>query len=216
MVYAEIAVEVLPCPPGFVTHSTNTSLQRCVCNNQFGSILRCSQGSFRAQLRRRLWMGKDPVLDKVVVGTYPYTKADSRETYIELASNMSWLDELLCGHSHRKGPFRAICKDGYGPSINSLFPKCVKCKHSKSSYYWVFYILVAVVPVTIFFFVIMLFHISVTRGALNSFVLFAQLITTTFDITGDGTIPLYSRKRTKSCTTFGTWISSFLSPTSFV
>ena len=66
VVYAEIAVEVLPCPPGFVTHSTNTSLQRCVCNNQFGSVLRCSQGSFRVQL----WMGKDPVLDKVVVGIY--------------------------------------------------------------------------------------------------------------------------------------------------
>ena len=111
---------------------------------------------------------------------------------------MSGLDELLCGHSHRKGPFCAICKDGYGPSINSLFPKCVKCKHSKSSYYWVFYILVAVVPVTIFFFMIMLFHISVTRGALNSFVLFAQLITTTFDITGDGTIPLYSSNSQKA------------------
>ena len=90
-------------------------------------------------------MGKDPVLDKVVVGIYPYTKADSMNTYIELASNMSGLDELWCGHSHRKGPFCAICKDGYGPSINSLFPKCVKCKHSKSSYYWVFYILVEVV-----------------------------------------------------------------------
>ena len=44
----------------------------------------------------------------------------------------------------------------------------------------------------------MLFHISVTRGALNSFVLFAQLITTTFDITGDGTIPLYSSNSQKA------------------
>jgi predicted outer membrane repeat protein len=198
VVYYEITVEILPCPPGFITDHTNNSESRCVCSNRFGSVLQCFQGSFMAKLRRGLWMGEDPLKGEVVVGMYPYTKTDLKEVYIELAHNMTALDKQLCGPAHRTGPFCARCKHGYAPSINSLLPHCVRCSKEKCRYQWFLYILAEVVPVTIFFFVIMLFHISVTRGAVNSFVLFAQLVTTTFDITGDGTIPLQTITKSAS------------------
>jgi len=46
------------------------------------------------------------------------------------------------------------------------------------------------VPVTVFFFIVVIFHVSATRGIANAFIFFAQVLTTTFDIDGDGTIPL--------------------------
>ena len=187
VVYSEISVKILPCPPGFTNHSNNSD-SRCLCNQNFNSVLHCSKDDFTASLRRGLWMGE---VDKhIVVGTYPYTNPNWTDTYIELANNTADLDEQLCGHANRRGQFCAECKEGFGPSINSLYPRCVHCHPDKVRYYWMLYIVAEVLPVTIFFFVIMLFHISVTRGALNSFVLFAQVITTTFDITGDHTIPL--------------------------
>ena len=191
-VYTEIRVEILPCPPGFIAEFTNNSQSSCVCDKRYGSILQCNQGSFTAKLRRGLWMGKDKFHQEPVVGMYPYTRNSLKEVYFELASNITALDHQLCSNADRTGPFCAQCKHGYAPSINSLTPHCVPCPNKKAYFYWMLYILVEVVPVTIFLFAIMLFHISVTRGAFNSFVLFAQLITTTFDITGDGTIPLHT------------------------
>ena len=189
-IYNEITVEILPCPPGFVPNHDNDSESTCVCSTQYGSVLQCFQGSFTAKLRRGLWIGMDPLNGEVVVGTYPYTNTDLKESFFQLAGNMSALDQQQCEHSHRTGPFCAQCKQGYAPSINSLFPNCVRCSLEKCRYNWFLYILAEVIPVTIFLFIIMLFHISVTRGSVNSFVLFAQLVTTTFEITGDGTIPL--------------------------
>ena len=167
------------CAPGF----SNRSRHGCECDNQFGNVLLCNGTT--AKLQRRLWIGTPKGSHEVIVGSHPYTPRDSKDPYIELGKDWDTVDQRLCGHANRTGDFCAKCIAGHAPSINSLFPTCVKCTKKESKYRWIIYIGLEVVPVTIFFLVIMWFHISVTRGAVNSFVLFAQLVTTTFDITGD-------------------------------
>ena len=190
IIYTEIKVNILPCPPGFTPKNDNHTY--CICNKKFQDIVQCNQGEFLAKIRRGLWIGEDPFTNEIVVGIYPYTNVLMKEMFIQLPNNISELDELLCAPVKRTGAFCGECRSGYAPSINSFLPSCVKCTHTEVKYNWVFYILSEIFPVTIFFLVIIFFHISVTRGSGNSFVLFAQLITTTFDIDGDGTIPLHT------------------------
>ena len=179
------SVEALSsCAPGF----NNKSGHGCECDNQFGNVLLCNGTT--AKLQRGLWIGKPKGSHKVVVSSYPYFPRASMNTYIELGKDWDTVDKQLCGHAKRTGSFCGKCIADHAPSINSLVPSCVECTMKKSEYYWTVYIGSEVVPVTLFFLVIMWFHISVTRGAINSFVLFAQLVTTTFDINGDKNIPL--------------------------
>ena len=195
VVYSEIVVDILPCPPGFKTESSDDSTvndTHCVCDTQYGNVVECDEDDYEAKLQRGLWMGQDIDTHEIVVGTYPYMNLATNDMYISLPDNFSDLNELLCGHANRKGVFCAECVEGYAPAINLLLPSCVQCTHDEAKYNWVFYILSEVLPVTIFFFIIMFFHISVTRGAGNSFVFFAQVLTTTFDIDGDGTVPLHT------------------------
>ena len=192
VLYSEIVVDILPCPPGFKTENTADNGTLCVCDTQYGAVVQCNEGDFEAKLSRGLWMGKDERTNEVLVGIYPYMNIDVRDIYLTLPDNFSTLNKLLCSHANRHGVFCGECKKGYAPSINSLTFHCVKCTNAEAQYNWVFYIVSEMLPVTIFFFIIIYFHISVTRGAMNSFVFFAQLITTTFDIDADGTVPIHS------------------------
>ena len=213
IIYTEIKVDILPCPPGFTLKNGT-----CICNKIFRNVIQCNQGEFLAMIRRGLWIGEDPFTNEIVVGIYPYTKNVSlNDQFIQLPNTTSELDDLLCAPVKRTGAFCGECRSGHAPSINSFLPSCVKCTHTEMKYNWVFYILSEIFPVTIFFLVIIFFHISVTRGSGNSFVLFAQLLTTTFDIDGDGTIPLHtvtsSAGKLKSAyeVLYGIWNLNFFS-----
>ena len=192
VIYTEVLVDILPCPPGFTTQNHTLTNTYCVCDEQFADVIQCNQGDFLAKLRRGLWIGEDPFKNDVVVGIYPYTNVLLKEQFIHLPNSTSDLDDLLCAPVNRTGVFCGECRSGYAPAINSKLLSCVKCTQSEVKYNWIFYILSEMFPVTIFFFIVIFFHISVTRGSANSFVFFAQLLTTTFDISGDGTVPVYS------------------------
>ena len=214
VIYSEVIVEILPCPPGFKPQNPSRNNTYCVCDDQYGHVIQCNQGDFLAKLQRGLWIGEDPVTRDIIVGIYPYTDRAMKATYIQLPNSTTALDELLCAPVNRTGAFCGECRHGYAPSINSKLLSCVRCTHAEIKYNWIFYILSDILPVTIFFFIIIFFHISVTRGAGNSFVFFAQLLTTTFDINADGTIPAHQATRTLQhvyIVVYGIWNLDFFS-----
>ena len=183
VLYTEILVEILPCPPGFSFQN-----KQCICSPRYGEVVQCNQADFSVKLLRGLWMGEDTLSGEVVVGISPYTGIARKELYLYLPNRTSTLNQLLCGHVNRKGVFCGECYDGYAPTVYTF--SCVKCSHKEAKYHWIYYILAKILPITLFFFMVVFFHISVTRGSANGFVFFAQLLTTTFDIDGDRTIPV--------------------------
>ncbi len=190
VLYTEIVVEILPCPPGFSPQNDTHNNTQCVCTGNYGGVVRCNQADFSVRLRRGQWMGIDESSDQLVVGMCPYTAVHMEEEYVKLPNKSSGLDELLCHPVNRQGMFCGQCVKGYAPAINSNTFDCVKCTHKQALYHWVYYLLLEILPITIFFFIVVLFHISVTRGSANGFIFFAQLLTTTFDIDGDKTVPI--------------------------
>ena len=104
---------------------------------------------------------------------------------------------FLCNGSHRMGALCGQCQQGYAPAINSDTNSCVPCDAKSSAVNWIYYLLAVYAPLLIVFLAIILFNIRLATGPLNSFILFAQVISTTAHISlaplnlvyGSGTRP---------------------------
>ena len=92
--------------------------------------------------------------------------------YSSVPSNVSELDEYKCGPLNRTGMLCGKCKDGYYPLVNSLDMNCVKCPNGWSNL-WRF-VMVAFIPLTVFYFIILLFRVNATSSQLHGFIYCCQ------------------------------------------
>ena len=196
--FSKISVKFYQCPPGFVSALYNKESQTCKCERGFGGNLKCN-GANLAFLRRGYWIGKlDSDSDKYFVGPTPYTQ-NGYYSEIQLPGscyNETEMNDLLCGALNREGTLCGRCKEGYSPTLHSNnFSKCIRC-HPNYSYEWVLWIIFNILPITVFFVVVVIFNVSATFGAMNSFVFFAQVITASFSIDAGGYIPIENTLKT--------------------
>ena len=92
----------------------------------------------------------------------------------ELPNNVSKLNAMFCDRFNRQGTLCGQCKDGHFPLAYSFDLTCVKCPNSKTN--WIKYVLVAFVPLTAFYFIILLFKVNIASSHLYGFVLYSQAI----------------------------------------
>ena len=92
--------------------------------------------------------------------------------YDSLPSNVSELDDVMCGPFNRTGMLCGKCKDGYYPLVNSLDVNCVQCPNGWSNL-WKF-VMVAFLPLTVFYFIILLFRVNATSSQLHGFIYCCQ------------------------------------------
>ena len=118
--------------------------------------------------------------DSVEIGKCIFNcmKADSlfRDgIYSKLPSNVSDLNKMFCDRFNRQGTLCGQCKDNHFPLAYSFNLTCVKCPHSKTN--WIKYVLVAFLPLTAFYFVILLFKVNIASSHLYGFVVYSQAVT---------------------------------------
>lgn len=192
-IYTEVEVTLLPCPAGFKLQGLAASSMTCVCAGSFAGTVHCKQEDFQSNLRRGYWIGlynhsgENPIQ---VVGLNPYTSKAMHGEYSPLPDRLSNLDTTLCAPANRTGILCGACLPNHGIVANSRYFQCIPCTENQARYTWVFYLLTEFLPITIFLVIILFFHINITSGPTNGFVFFAQVLTATFAIDGDGTIPL--------------------------
>ena len=165
------------CPPWTFY---DTSSNGCMCyefqsiNNE--RIIECTDKG--TSLADKFCMTYDEENGIISASNCPYYEVEghnvSEPGRISLPDNISELNEYMCGPMNRKGPVCSECIDGYGPSVTSLRYKCVKCK---SVCYGVsLYLIIEVVPVTIFYIVVLLFQLNLTSAAMISFVMYSNAV----------------------------------------
>ena len=96
---------------------------------------------------------------------------------VELPTNISLLNEFMCAPLNRKGYLCSECKEGYGPSLVLFMCSanvCYQC--NKSPYGIILYLLVEILPITILYLVILIFHIRLTSAPMTCFIVYSQLI----------------------------------------
>ena len=89
-----------------------------------------------------------------------------------MPGNVSQLDDVMCGRFNRTGMLCGKCKDDYYPLVNSLDVNCVQCPNGWSNL-WKF-VMVAFLPLTVFYFIILLFRVNATSSQLHGFMYCCQ------------------------------------------
>ena len=107
-----------------------------------------------------------------------FHKSRHGKVIIELPRNLSRLNDYMCGPLNRKGLVCSECADGFGLSVTSFGYRCVNCTNA---WYGVpLFLLLEFAPVTVFYFIILAFQISLTSAPMPCFILYAQLVVVAF------------------------------------
>ena len=163
------------CPPWFVPD--NTSKTGCSCHHSHTEV-RC--GSDFPLLHLGLCMTYNNSTEITVYGPCPYIAHYSNIVsvdhvfYIQLPTNVSLLNESMCGPLNREGPLCGKCKDGYGTALYSYTLVCSKCWGH--GYGWVLYYFLELFPITVMYFLVVIFHIRATSSPLSALVFMSQIV----------------------------------------
>ena len=102
----------------------------------------------------------------------------TKENYIRLPNSVSDLNDYICGPMNRQGLMCSQCDDGFGLAVFSIGHQCTHCT---GVWYGVpLYLFIEFVPITIFFFIVILFHINLTSAPMVVFIFYSQIAVSAF------------------------------------
>ena len=211
----DLLVELVPCPAGFIAASdsfpvndsdglssnhTDFSTVRCDCGGTYGGVILCDESSKIVQLLNGMWIGKLNESDEdYIVMDCPLHFCERSNgissRYISVNyqedKNVDW-DHEICGAKNRTGINCGQCVNGSGMAVNSLTYECVECTNINRAANIVIYIASVYLPLAALFTILIVFDIRLTTGPANAFILYCQVVTSTFDLNADGGIPTVS------------------------
>ena len=123
------------CPPGFVpqphqrkSNRNFSSNPECVCGEWELGLVQCDEKTLEAFLPMRgVW--HDIESAELFVGRCFYTlfRHDLHQFTLQLPSNITNLNEFVCGPFGREGRLCGQCKPGFGTSLYEKDLRCVNC-----------------------------------------------------------------------------------------
>ena len=166
-------VQLIQCPPWFLYNATTN---QCECYNDpsINRVVKCDEGGGLLRLGycttyeegAGLFVGRCNFLR-------PSLYTVIKDNYIRLPDNISELNDYLCGRVNRKGKLCSECIDGFSLSVFTVIPICSNCTNA---WYGIpLYLFLEYVPITIFYFIVLFFRISVTSSPMVAFVFFSQI-----------------------------------------
>ena len=145
--------------------------KKCVCGDLLGGVVKCDTDSLEVQVLQSYCMTYSDTLNTTV----GHCSLTLLHTYMSLDNiNTSELNSVMCGGFHRQGQMCGRCEEGYAPPVYSYDLSCVECSDYK--YNWLKYIAIALLPLTLFYVLVLIFRISALSGKLDVFVLICQLM----------------------------------------
>ena len=172
-IYFYINISLLPCPPGFYLENNRS----CICGDKvYDSVINCDE-NFQAEIKSNMW-----------VGYIPQTSVGPENLFFSLCSSPLCKMNVLDHHLPNSSDYlvRHIC----GATREGIM--CGKCTHNRSVFYhsrnstcgvdelcnfgFLFYFLSEIVPMVIFFIIVIMFDLSFTSGKAVGFVFFSQCL----------------------------------------
>ena len=173
------------CPPGFSLENETT----CTCSAsndsyKYFQMPYCDKNA--ALITHGFWVGyigNSSSEDTLFTGTCTFWFCTYKEKagangYNKISTNSKTrkdLEEIVC-REDRKGILCGSCIEGYSTLYHSPTYTCANSTTAPCAYGIPLYIVSELLPVTIIFIIILFFNISLTSGALYSFVFYAQLL----------------------------------------
>ena len=174
-----LKLEVQQCPPGFVNLNA-----KCICSvgtkSFYSPVYACDNDEFVAKARHGYWIG---YVGGETEDHLMYSYCPNRQCFHSLAPQHSHslthsaskdlLNQLVCGNESTD-ILCGSCQEGYSASYHSSDTGLCTNKDCKLG--WLFYFVSELLPITIFFVIVIVFNISFMTGDLNGFVFFAQML----------------------------------------
>ena len=154
-----------------------SQLCKCRCGSHTDGIVECDEKTLDVQLAVCYCMTRyEEDLDTIVVGTCAY------QCYHHSRNSAYYnVTDYECNRSARTGQLCGRCQTGYAPPppVYSYDLDCVECSSSHNDIVkrWAKYIVIAFLPLTIFFIIVVTLHISATSPSLIAFIFISQLLT---------------------------------------
>ena len=160
------------CPP-WVNY--NASTKQCTCNKYASYEVKCKD---HQHAEMALGWCTTFTESRTLKIRCPYFQDRGHNAtpdgYFTLPNNISELNDYMCGPMNRKGQVCMDCIDGFGPSYTSLGYECSNC--TGHWYRMPLYLLVELVPNTIFYLIILTFQISLTCAPMTGFIWYSQIV----------------------------------------
>ena len=163
------------CPTWFICDVHNN----CECGKSHMNIIACLEKTLTSVVLDCNCVTYDNDTRSTFAGACFYncenhhSKRKNDLVYYTLPKNPEMLlNTSVCTDFHRTGLLCGDCEDGHSPLVLSYNLSCVKCPDGHKN--WWKFILVAFVPLTFFYFFIVLFNINVTSSRLHGVVWFSQ------------------------------------------
>ena len=163
---------LLSCPGLWSTFENVNGSTPCKCGPVLGGVIDCDEGSLNIVLQRCFCMSfyaKDPNI--TVVGACMYSCGGNQH----LSTNFS-CDDQERFVSNREGQLCGRCREGFSPPVYSYDLRCVSCSRDRFLINLVKYCVVAFLPLTVFFVIVITLHISATSPSMNAFLLACQVV----------------------------------------
>ena len=162
------------CPPWSVPDNRSTT--GCSCRSSYDEVV-CDSHS--ALLQLGFCMTYNSKTETAEYGPCPYiacyeTVSVDYVLYIQLPLNISLLNEFMCGPLNRQGELCGKCEDGYGTALYSYTLECSKCWGH--GYGWLLYYFLELFPITVMYFLVVIFHIRATSSPLSALVFMSQIV----------------------------------------
>ena len=197
-VVIEYNISLQNCPPGFVVIN-----KECICkqDNYPGITCKIQDGKMLSYILLGSWVGY--VNNVLMTSTCHFGYCDYKERSENKSSELSKynilptntskeaIDEFICKEG-RTGILCGDCLPDHSVFYHSTHYRCYE-NNNRCDYWFLFYILSELLPITIVFIFVLIFNISFTSGAVNGFILFAQVIDLMY-LDANGYVPFNSGK----------------------
>ena len=143
-----------------------------MCGSGIHNVVICRDNQSTVSIVSCYCMSYSDNGDGVVVGACPFLCGNYFHMNIDSVNNLN----TLCDRDilqNRQGQMCGKCKDNHSPSPYSYQLKCANCSHSK--YNWLKYLAMAYAPLTVFFFVVIIFRFNALSASMNAIIFFSQL-----------------------------------------
>ena len=163
------------CPTWFICGLDKT----CQCGNRHGGTITCDNKQIITAVLDCNCKTYDETSQSTFVGCCFYNCVNLKNhkdiVYHHLPVKPELLiNKLACTRFHRAGPLCGDCEEGYSPFVLSYNLSCVKCPESNKN--WWKFMLAGFLPLTFFYFFIIVLKINVTSSRLSGVAWFSQTV----------------------------------------
>ena len=180
----------LTCPGLWSIFENTNGSSRCRCGSSLNHVVHCDEKTLQVKLLPCFCLTQYVKNSNItVVGACMYNCRQLRfQHYNPVPSNTSELSMHMCNGTtavingilswNRDGQLCGRCHEGFAPPAYSYDWSCVKCSHNKHSVInsVVKYCVIAFLPLTGFFIMMVTLRISATSPSMNAFVLACQVL----------------------------------------